>query len=66
MQYGYTRVSTDDQHTALQHAALKKAGCTTICTDEGLSGVTTKRPVLTRCLKALRPDDTLIVWKLDR
>ncbi len=34
--------------------------------DEGLSGATTKRPALARCLKALRPGDTLIVWKLDR
>jgi DNA invertase Pin-like site-specific DNA recombinase len=31
-----------------------------------LSGATTKRPALIRCLKALRPGDTLIVWKLDR
>jgi DNA invertase Pin-like site-specific DNA recombinase len=31
-----------------------------------MSGATTKRPALTRCLKALRPGDTLIVWKLDR
>ena len=63
---GYARVSTDDQNTALQLAALQKAGCKTIFTDEGLSGATTKRPELTRCLKALRPGDTLIVWKLDR
>src|SRR5262249_60740292 len=51
---------------ALQLAALQKAGCKTVFQDEGLSGVTTKRPALTRCLKALRPGDTLIVWKLDR
>ena len=66
MKYGYARVSTDDQNTALQRAALQRAGCTTIFTDEGLSGATVKRPALTRCLKALRPGDTLIVWKLDR
>ena len=66
MKYGYARVSTDDQNTALQLAALKRAGCTTLFTDEGLSGATVKRPALTRCLKALRPGDTLIVWKLDR
>ena len=34
--------------------------------DEGISGATTKRPALTRCLKKLRHGDTLIVWKLDR
>jgi DNA invertase Pin-like site-specific DNA recombinase len=66
MKYGYARVSTDDQNTALQRAALQRAGCTTIFTDEGLSGATVKRPALTRCLTALCPGDTLIVWKLDR
>ena len=66
MKYGYARVSTDDQNTALQLGALKKAGCKTIFKDEGISGATTKRPSLTRCLKKLRDGDTLIVWKLDR
>ena len=66
MKYGYARVSTDDQNPALQLAALKKAGCKTIFKDEGLSGATTKRPALLRCLKTLQDGDTLIVWKLDR
>ena len=43
MKYGYARVSTDDQSTALQLAALKRAGCKTVFKDEGLSGATTKR-----------------------
>jgi DNA invertase Pin-like site-specific DNA recombinase len=47
-------------------AKSQRAECKTIFKDEGLSGVTTKRPVLIRCLKALCPGDTLIVWKLDR
>jgi hypothetical protein len=54
------------RNPALQLAALKKAGCMTVCKDEGLSGANTKRPALARCLKALCPGDTLIVWKLDR
>jgi DNA invertase Pin-like site-specific DNA recombinase len=66
MNYGYARVSTDDQNPALQLAALQQAGCTTVCKDAGLSGTTTKRPALTRCLQALHPGDTLIVWQLDR
>jgi DNA invertase Pin-like site-specific DNA recombinase len=66
MKYGYARVSTDDQNTALQLAALKRVGYKTIFTDEGLSDATVQRPALTRCLTALRPGDTLIVWKLDR
>jgi hypothetical protein len=66
MKYGYARVSTDDQTPALQLAALKKAGCRTIFKDDGLSGATTKRPALLRCLKKLEHGDMLIVWKLDR
>lgn len=66
MKHGYARVSKDDQTPALQLAALKKAGCKAISKDEGLSGTTTKRPVLLRCLKKLEHRDTLTVWELDR
>src|ERR1035438_8463908 len=66
MKYGYARVSTDDQSPALQLAALKKDGCKTIFKDDVLSGATTKRPALLRCLKKLEHGDTLTVWKLDR
>jgi DNA invertase Pin-like site-specific DNA recombinase len=59
MKYGYARVSTDDQNAALQLAALQKAGCQTVFKDEGLSGATTKRPALLRCLKKLEHGDTL-------
>src|SRR5271166_6042586 len=65
MKYGYARVSKEEQNPAMQMAALKKAGCEKIFKDE-LSGATTKRPALLRCLKKLEPGDTLIVWKLDR
>jgi DNA invertase Pin-like site-specific DNA recombinase len=65
MKYGYARVSTDDQNPALQIAALRKAKCAHIFQDK-LTGATTKRPQLTRCLKTLRAGDTLIIWKLDR
>ena len=54
MKCGYARVSTDDQSAALLLAALKRAGCKTLFKDEGLSGATTKRPALLRCLKAMR------------
>jgi DNA invertase Pin-like site-specific DNA recombinase len=37
MKYGYARVSTDDQKADLQHAALKKAGCKKVFTDDGIS-----------------------------
>jgi len=66
MKYRYARVSTDDQTPALQLAALKKAGCKSIFKDDGISGATTKRPALLRCLKKLEHGDKLTVWKLDR
>ena len=66
MKYGYARVSTDDQKADMQRAALTKAGCAKIFTDDGKSGATTNRPALRRCLNKLVPGDTLIVWKLDR
>ena len=37
-----------------------------IFTDDGLSGPTTNRPALLRCIKTLKPGDTLTVWKTDR
>src|SRR5205823_11343600 len=54
------------QDPVLQLAVLKKAGCRQTFTDHGISGATTKRPALARCLKALEHGDTLTVWKLDR
>jgi len=65
MKYGYARVSKEEQNPALQMSALKKAGCEKIFKDE-LSGATTNRPALLRCLKKLERGDTLTVWKLDR
>ncbi len=50
----------------MELAAFKKVGCNSIFKDDGLSGATTKRPALLRCLKKLEHGDTLIVWKLDR
>jgi DNA invertase Pin-like site-specific DNA recombinase len=66
MKYGYARISTDDQTTALQLAALKRSRCSHIFEDKGITGATAKRPALARCLKTLRASDALIVWKLDR
>ena len=57
MKYGYALVSTDDQNADMQHAALKKAGCKKLFTDDGISGATTKRPALLRCLKTLQPGE---------
>src|SRR5213594_2388085 len=65
MLIGYARVSTDDQDTAAQVAALKKAGCERIYREKA-SGGRWDRPELHRLLDQLRKGDVLVVWKLDR
>jgi DNA invertase Pin-like site-specific DNA recombinase len=62
---GYARVSTDEQHLALQLDALNAAGCDRIF-EEKASGGDIDRPVLAETLAYLRPADTLSVWRLDR
>ena len=66
MNYGYARVSTDDQNTALQRRRCSRPGARRSSRTKASPARRSKRPALTRCLKALRPGDTLIVWKLDR
>ncbi|RYH38356.1 MAG: recombinase family protein [Alcaligenaceae bacterium] len=61
---GYARVSTQDQHTALQRDALRSHGVTRVYVESG-SGVG-PRPELQRALALLGRGDTLVVWKLDR
>ena len=62
---GYARVSTHDQNLDMQRDELQRAGVTTIYEDQA-SGKSADRPELQQCLKALRPGDTLTVWRLDR
>lgn len=63
---GYVRISTKDQSTDLQDAAMTQAGVTKVYTDRGISGSLASRPEFDKCLDHLREGDTLIVWKLDR
>lgn len=65
MKIGYARVSTTDQNLELQLTALKEAGCDRIF-QEKLSGAKRERPELQRMLDHLRPEDVVVVWKLDR
>ena len=69
MLIGYARVSKADgsQSLDLQRDALIAAGVPpeAIYEDQA-SGKRDNRPGLDACLKALRGEDTLIVWKLDR
>lgn len=66
MLIGYMRVSKADgsQATHLQRDALIEAGVepTHIYEDQA-SGKREDRPGLANCLKALRPEDTLVVWQ---
>jgi len=66
---GYMRVSKGNgvQSLDLQRDALLAAGVDAkdIYEDKA-SGKKDDRPGLAACLKALRPGDTLIVWRLDR
>lgn len=66
---GYVRVSKSDgsQVFDLQTDALIESGVDreNIYTDK-ISGSKKDRPGLESCLKALRADDILVVWKLDR
>lgn len=63
---GYARVSTVEQSLQLQINALQSAGCTRIYRDEGVSGALSDREGLNAALKALKPGDMLVVWRLDR
>ena len=63
MLIGYARVSTNDQDTAAQAAALKAAGCERIYR-ENAPGGRWDRPELHRLLDQLRKGDVLVVWKL--
>jgi DNA invertase Pin-like site-specific DNA recombinase len=65
MLIGYARVSTQDQDTAAQIAALKSSGCELIF-QEKASGGRWDRPELHRLLGQLRKGDVVVVWKLDR
>lgn len=69
MLIGYVRVSKADgsQTTDMQRDALLAAGVDSIhIYEDHASGKREDRPGLANCLKALRPGDTLIIWKLDR
>jgi len=66
---GYMRVSKADgsQVLDLQRDALVSAGVDAEhLYEDHASGKRDDRPGLEACLKALRKDDTLVAWKLDR
>jgi hypothetical protein len=68
MLIGYMRVSKADgsQATDLQRDALIAADVDPAHLYEDQASGKREDPGLASCLKALRPGDTLVVWKLDR
>src|ERR1700731_2744192 len=65
MLIGYARISTSEQDTKVQVAALESAGCELVFREKA-SGGRWERPKLHELLGQLRKDDVLVVWKLDR
>lgn len=64
MLFGYARVSTREQDTAMQREALIRAGVS-VFFEESRSGVK-HRPELEFLLGQVRQGDTLLVYKIDR
>ena len=65
MLIGYARVSTQEQDSAAQVAALREYGCDDIF-EEKASGGRWDRPRLRELIGQLRDGDVVVVWKLDR
>lgn len=69
MMIGYMRVSKADGSQALDLQRDALIGCgiaEQYLYEDQASGKKEDRPGLAACIKALRPGDTLVVWKLDR
>lgn len=66
MLVGYARVSTEDQNLDLQRDALTRAGCERLFEEKESGRAGTKRPAFEAALAYLRPEDQLVVWKVDR
>lgn len=65
MDYGYARVSTQEQQTHAQIDALTRAGVDRVF-EEKRSGGDRRRPVLSQLISLLQPGDVITVYKLDR
>ncbi len=65
MNFGYTRVSSEEQDASLQVEALKAAGVERLYSDKA-SGGRWDRPEFQRMLENVRAGDVVMVWKLDR
>jgi DNA invertase Pin-like site-specific DNA recombinase len=66
MNYGYARVSTNDQDLAIQMAALTAAGCGMIRAEKQSGTSTAGRAELRVLLDFIQPGDVLTVTRIDR
>lgn len=64
MQYGYARVSSTEQDTALQLDAFARAGVSRIIQEK--RSARRQRPLLEGLLSSLTTNDELVVYKVDR
>jgi DNA invertase Pin-like site-specific DNA recombinase len=64
--YGYARASTVDQDVSIQEAALRAAGCDLIRSEKVSGASRAGRDELDLLLQFVRPDDTLMVTRVDR
>jgi DNA invertase Pin-like site-specific DNA recombinase len=65
MKIGYARVSTNGQAVEGQVEQLEAMGCDRVI-EETASGAETDRPRLKAVMASLRPNDVLVVTRLDR
>ena len=65
MKIGYARVSSNNQDLELQKQELLKAGCEQIYS-ESVSARNNNRAELMAMIESLRPDDIVVVYKIDR
>jgi DNA invertase Pin-like site-specific DNA recombinase len=63
---GYARVSTTDQDTSIQEAALRSAGCDIIRTERRSGTSTEGRAELATVIDFARKGDTIMVTRIDR
>lgn len=66
MKIGYARTASGEDTLALQRNALGAAGCSKIFEDEGVGAAVVFKPALMEALRATKPGDTLVLWRLDR
>jgi DNA invertase Pin-like site-specific DNA recombinase len=65
MKIGYARVSSNNQDLELQKEELLKVGCKKIYS-ESVSAKNNNRAELITMIESLRPDDIVVVYKIDR